>query len=505
MYGGLKKSASRLALVAAAGVLSTSAYAADLGGDCCADLEERVAELEATTARKGTRKTSLEIYGLVNQAMTGWSDGTRSNMTAAYGNHNLQTRFGLRGNAKISPSTSAGYSIVIDVADKGRTSTFTQTQDIGSSKFAGGGVGGGASRAGEDYAIRMRDANWWIESAALGRITAGRITSEVAVGSPDIGGIAHAVGDDLGCNGGGLQYRTSAGALSGKTVGGYTSGCGGPWANRMQGLKYQSPTLAGFQLVATYGGNIKNEGLNVDSTAANAALAGNELGIGLRYAGEFSGIRVAANGGYVMDKNFRELGVTGTNSADTTLTLGGALGVAGSYASSDSRLLNVGLGLMHVPTGIFAQGEYSKLSVNQQNPANLAVSAGSRDATRYHITAGITQNWFGIGKTAFYAEYQKSENFLYTYGVYTVSGAGCAAVTYASTCNFSNGATAALSANVSGDSQRVWGLGFNQAIDAAAMDLYINYRNVKATDPNLAAGVTLKDVSIVTTGARIRF
>jgi hypothetical protein len=31
----------------------TPAIAADLGGDCCADLEERVAELEATTARKG--------------------------------------------------------------------------------------------------------------------------------------------------------------------------------------------------------------------------------------------------------------------------------------------------------------------------------------------------------------------------------------------------------------------------------------------------------------------
>src|SRR5215831_8130585 len=33
-----------------------SAKAADLGGDCCADLEERVAELEATTARKATAR-----------------------------------------------------------------------------------------------------------------------------------------------------------------------------------------------------------------------------------------------------------------------------------------------------------------------------------------------------------------------------------------------------------------------------------------------------------------
>jgi hypothetical protein len=28
------------------------------GGDCCADLEERIAELEATTAKKGNRKVS---------------------------------------------------------------------------------------------------------------------------------------------------------------------------------------------------------------------------------------------------------------------------------------------------------------------------------------------------------------------------------------------------------------------------------------------------------------
>ena len=73
MIGGLLSShVSRLALVAAAGlfvggVAMPSAKAADLGGDCCADLEERVAELEATTARKGNRKMSLTITGQVHR------------------------------------------------------------------------------------------------------------------------------------------------------------------------------------------------------------------------------------------------------------------------------------------------------------------------------------------------------------------------------------------------------------------------------------------------------
>ncbi|HML30397.1 MAG TPA: porin, partial [Hyphomicrobium sp.] len=49
-----------------AGSLSTgSASAADLGGNCCADLEERIAELESTTARKGNRKVSLTVSGWV--------------------------------------------------------------------------------------------------------------------------------------------------------------------------------------------------------------------------------------------------------------------------------------------------------------------------------------------------------------------------------------------------------------------------------------------------------
>ncbi|MFW2391305.1 MAG: porin, partial [Methyloceanibacter sp.] len=61
MFGGLTKTSSRIAIAAAFGMfgayaMSTPANAADFGGDCCADLEERVAELEATTVRKGNKK-----------------------------------------------------------------------------------------------------------------------------------------------------------------------------------------------------------------------------------------------------------------------------------------------------------------------------------------------------------------------------------------------------------------------------------------------------------------
>jgi hypothetical protein len=513
MFGGLTKTASRMALVAAAGTLMTgSAFAADLGGDCCADLEERVAELEATTARKGNRKVSLTISGQVNRAATYWADGGRSNMQFGDDNHNSSTRFGFAGSAKISPNYSAGFSMVLDVADKARTSTFSQATDIGGSKFNNG------SRNGDDQAIRLRDANWWIESSSLGRVTLGRMTTEGALGTIDLAGIGAAVGDDIGCNGGGLAFRDKAtGLLSGRSIGNTSEGgCVGPWGNRAEGIKYTSPTFAGFVFVGGLTRNLKVETTSVDSTAGAVAPRGHELFAALRYAGEFSGVRVAASAGYTLEDNARDTGGIYYSQPDGLQALGGTTGVIGAGTSGTTKLLDVSLSLMHVATGLFATGNYSKISYDSVNPANffnpvLNPNIGSRDASRFRIVAGISQNWFGLGKTALYGEYARHENFAYATTGYTITG--CAAQTATQTCSFAAAsatnlqATAAANTRLSGDAVRTWGLGMNQAVDAAAMDLYINYRNHSLTDPGTtaAAGVSASSISVVTTGARIRF
>ncbi len=90
------------------------ASAADLGGDCCADLEERVAELEATTARKGNRKVSLTVSGWVSEEVAFWDDGTERN--AYVGTNPVeQSRFRFVGEAKIDKDVSAGYVLEIGV------------------------------------------------------------------------------------------------------------------------------------------------------------------------------------------------------------------------------------------------------------------------------------------------------------------------------------------------------------------------------------------------------
>ena len=193
MNGGMIKAAGPGAVAALAALMlsSGSVCAADLGGNCCADLEERVAELEATTVRKGNRKVSLTLYGWVNKGIMYWNDGEQSNTYFGVDNINFATRFGLRGDAKITPDYTAGFSILMDIIS-GATSSgvrrdredrsvdnFDQFQNVTSSP---------ANAWSEDVIIRMRDANVWVESKRLGRFTVGHLTNPGPQGIVDLGG-----------------------------------------------------------------------------------------------------------------------------------------------------------------------------------------------------------------------------------------------------------------------------------------------------------------------------
>ena len=157
MFGGVGKPAGWATILVASGVVlsgSISARAADLGGDCCADLEERVAELEATTARKGNRKVSLKISGWVNEAVFWWDDGTEHNVYQ--GTNDLeQTRFRFTGDAKIDSDLSAGYTIEIGV-DGAASSKFVQTDD----PFTAG--------------LTVRYSYWFLKSNKYGKVSVGQ-------------------------------------------------------------------------------------------------------------------------------------------------------------------------------------------------------------------------------------------------------------------------------------------------------------------------------------------
>src|SRR5262245_46230131 len=147
---------ARLAAVAICviGVTSVPALAADLGGDCCADLEERVAELEATTARKGNRKVRLTISGWVNQAVFFWDDGVEANQYV--GTNSLeQDRVRFVGEAKIVDGWSAGYNIELGIfgAD---SKSFSQASE------------------GSANSVGMRKAYWFLKSKSYGKVAVGQ-------------------------------------------------------------------------------------------------------------------------------------------------------------------------------------------------------------------------------------------------------------------------------------------------------------------------------------------
>ncbi len=154
------------ALVAAgllAGGLATSASAADLGGNCCADLEERIAELEATTARKGNRKVSLTISGWVGEQVMYWDDGVESNAYVGGLGTTLATHFKFTGQAQISPGWSAGYVLHVE-ADGLRLAR--RHQPVHARQRA-------VSSAATANYVQTLQSYWFIKSDHLGKVGVG--------------------------------------------------------------------------------------------------------------------------------------------------------------------------------------------------------------------------------------------------------------------------------------------------------------------------------------------
>jgi hypothetical protein len=364
MYGGLMKSASALAILAAAGLYGASpASAADLGGDCCADLEERVAELEATTARKGNRKVSLTISGQISTQLMFWDDGVQSDVYVN-GPGSSNSRWRMTGSAKISPEISAGFLYEFEAF--GSSNAVNQTNGAGAGINPGGGDDNGSS------GHNLREALAWVEHSRLGRITMGHgSTAANNAILVDLSGKGMAASNDVTLHNSGFRLNDGSG------LGGYSTNTsatwasffnvpGGTWLNpRLEHIQYRTPTIAGFTLGASFGED-------------------NYWDVALRYAGEFNGIRIAGALGYSVNSEFN-----------------GAPGAITCSSECDRKIeqLAGSLSIRHMPTGLFFTGAAGTRDVKDSD------AIGSYDANFYYLSAGIARNFFGIGDTVIYGEY----------------------------------------------------------------------------------------------------
>ena len=327
-----------------------SAKAADLGGNCCADLEERVAELEATTARKAVRTLSMTISGQVNAAVVYYDfnvDDFNSNDTFVSMGQGAGSRIQIDGRANINKDWEAGYRI----------------------SFTFDGVSGsnyGLDIFGPDFArptsdsVGSREAYVFIRSAQIGAVSVGTRGSVLeSAGKVDITG-------KLGTQGNldpGSQLGEALGILA-------QQGDGDGGISQRAGVRYDSPSFAGFILSADW----TNDGNVYDNWAVR-----------LSYANQFGDFRVAAAAAY---------------GADMFIADNWSGGLIAGPAPEASRMVASG-GIQHVPSGIFVNASWGETDLDV---------VGDQNSSHWAVQAGIQASLFSVGKTTVYGAYYHSED-----------------------------------------------------------------------------------------------
>jgi predicted porin len=177
--------------------------------------------------------------------------------------------------------------------------------------------------------------------------------------------------------------------------------------------------------------------------------------IGGRYAGEMHGFKLAAAVGYGE--------VTGGNvfpQGFLTGLEGATGGSAVSLFAPDSSYFQVGAYAQHIATGLFLLVNYGDLDVD-----------GAANSETWYFKGGVRTKCLPFGATVFYGEYDKNED-----------GAGA------------------------GSESQWWGLGVVQEVDAAAMSLWLSYRQFSADEATGdATPENLEDFDMIKFGALINF
>jgi len=436
-------------LLVGAGILASSAHAADLGGDCCADLEERVAELEATTARKGNRKVSLTISGWVAEEVTYWDDGVESNVYVHGIGSTLASHFKLSGQAAIAPGWAAGYVMHIETITAEATALSQDDDDGGGPK------------------VGVLQSYWFLRSESLGKVSVGLLsqasdnTAMLVDGSGSLVPANWVLFDGAGMilRSGGVRLTDFTGTRAltwGGSLGlcthineGIGADCNGVPLNA---VRYDTPTFAGFSLSASWGED-------------------DFWDVAARYAGEFAGFRLAVASAY-------------SQQTEGDVAFGG----------KDSGYFQIGAYIQHLPTGLFLYGAYG--AEYNDNSADQIVSTDGLtfgpipDGSHWYVKAGLRQRWSPLGHTVLYGEYGQHDD-MYDGDLNDLANGFFAGTGFTS------------------DSElRRWGVGIVQEIDSAAMSLWIKYRNHSGEiTGNSASGihVEIDDIHFVGAGALINF
>ena len=371
---GIHKTSAILAVLGALSLATSPAHSADLastlGGDCCADLESRVAGLEATTVRKGNKKVSLTVSGRVHANIMFWNDHAAALDPGAVFDQSSDVYFGnvadnetqivLNGSGRISGDLSAGFLMTLrDDFGGADSQTSHQTGNV----------------------LTNYTTYVFLKSAKWGEYRLGNLPSAsddayyVDYGAAaTIGGLYRSVlvsNFFLRANG------INAGKLTDVTYGHVLGEL--PDQNQDR-LMYISPVWNGF----TYKSDM---GTDTGSVA-------------LTWTGTSGSLHGAFGAGYE-----RSTKVPGQSpGGDQSVQLASAATVPLTGLTHDLlRQFAVSASLLEDKSGLFVSGEYSRA---------YASIPGRQDATNWYARAGWTKNVTGMGVTTIGAQYQRTDNKL---------------------------------------------------------------------------------------------
>jgi len=503
MLGGLSLRYRPLMAIGATVLVGSFAHgpagAADLGGDCCADLEERVVELEATTVRKGNKKVSITLYGQVNRAVSFWDDGAEKN-TYFVDNNYESSRFGFKGSAKISGDWSAGYRLEVEPTGA-NSAKLDQFDDNNADDSVG--------------VLNVRHSFMYLNSKTYGEGRMGltatpiyNITKDTNV--TELEDTMHS--DNRAMQGFFLRskgYDNAEGLskLRWQNISScYDSSNAFVCGTRKNGVAYWSPNWAGFSFSTGY-------------------FEDDEWGAALRYKKEWGeGFEVGGGIGY-------------SKNTDERYQTGGGGAANGPFPPPSGIFKNfkrdvedwAGSGsIKHKPTGLFALGAFSFSETHDSNTIHSGFYTGTSapQMNGWDIQAGIQRDFdflglSKLGETSFWGGYEQINDGLASVslgGNFPDNGknfGGIAADRYLS-ANTIIGVT--VPTEITGSQVTRWSLAFDQAIDSANMHLYAVYQHLTADvdlvtrDPIVSpsgklksVGAPLDDFDVFYTGGRIYF
>ncbi|MFA5900007.1 MAG: porin [Hyphomicrobium sp.] len=418
--------------------LFASAFMAQLparaggSGDCCADLDARIDELEATTARKGNRAVSVKVTGWVNEALFAWDDGSTSDIYIGT-NTVEQSRFRFTGDAKINKDVSAGFDLELGVV--GHPSN-QWDQD--------GPASASSNPANREYVVIVRKSNWYLKSETFGKGAVGlNATATYHLTDDADATLTRYVDDSEGAAVflSGFRVRINGAYVNGlkwnEMLRGFNNSTPGQ-SGRRDVVRYDTPTIAGFSIAAAWGED--------------------DIGdVALTYKGDIGDFLVLAKAGYGTSNDpggFKD-------SDDASIAAGGTACISGKVSTSLPNFQcnwgGAAATAIHKPTGLFLYGGWGQQTVHTDHvfPAGTVLLPTS---SMWFLQPGIEKQWLSLGKTAIFGQYRHDEP------------------------GSNPGKT--VSADIT-----FWQGGIVQQIDAAEMLLYLVYENASGEVTGNAATV----------------